>query len=48
MIIRDIIVAMLKGNAPQVSLEIGRGNVPSKYQPSFLDMDAAFQEIKLP
>lgn len=48
MIIRDIIVAMLKGNAPQVSVEIGRGNVPSKYQPSFLDMDAAFQEIKLP
>ena len=48
MIIRDIIVAMLKGNAPQVSVEIGRGNVPSKYQPNFADMDAAFQDIKLP
>ena len=40
-VIRDILVAHLHGNAAQVSVEIGRGSVPSEYQPSFQEMEAA-------
>jgi chemotaxis protein MotA len=46
-IIRDILVAHLKGLAPQVSVEIARGQVPGSYQPSFADMEAALGEIKI-
>ncbi|MBM3514800.1 MAG: flagellar motor stator protein MotA [Alphaproteobacteria bacterium] len=41
LIIRDILVAHLNGNAPQVSVEIGRGQVPSKVQPSFFELEEA-------
>ncbi|MCB2082366.1 MAG: flagellar motor stator protein MotA [Rickettsiales bacterium] len=44
-IIRDAIVAHLHGHAPQVSVEIGRGNVPSHLQPSFQDLEAALSTI---
>ncbi|MDF3048035.1 MAG: flagellar motor protein MotA [Candidatus Midichloriaceae bacterium] len=46
MIIRDIIIAHLKGNPAQVSVEIGRGNVPSKYQPSFSELEQRLSEVK--
>lgn len=46
MIIRDVIVSHLKGNAPQVSVEIGRGNVPTKYQPSFFELEQHMSELK--
>jgi chemotaxis protein MotA len=41
MIIRDVLVAHLQGNAPQVSVEIGRGNVPSNVQPTFFELEEA-------
>ncbi|MCB2106534.1 MAG: flagellar motor stator protein MotA [Rhodobacteraceae bacterium] len=41
LIIRDVLVAHLNGNAPQVSVEIGRGNVPSQVQPSFFELEEA-------
>ncbi|HVZ27639.1 MAG TPA: flagellar motor stator protein MotA [Rhizomicrobium sp.] len=44
-VIRDILVAHLHGNAAQVSVEIGRGSVPSEYQPSFQEMEAAIAAI---
>ena len=44
-IIRDVLVAHLHGNAAQVSVEIGRGNVPSSIQPSFLEMEEAIKDI---
>jgi chemotaxis protein MotA len=44
-IIRDVLVAHLHGNAAQVSVEIGRGNVPSEIQPSFLEMEEAIKDI---
>jgi chemotaxis protein MotA len=44
-VIRDILVAHLHGNAAQVSVEIGRGSVPSEHQPSFLEMEAAIAAI---
>jgi chemotaxis protein MotA len=45
LIIRDVLVAHLYGNAAQVSVEIGRGNVPSSIQPSFLEMEEAIKDI---
>ena len=44
-VIRDILVAHLHGNAAQVSVEIGRGSVPSEYQPSFQEVEAAIAAI---
>ena len=41
LIIRDVLVAHLNGNAPQVSVEIGRGSVPSIMQPSFFELEEA-------
>lgn len=46
-IIRDVLVAHLKGMAPQVSVEMGRGQIPTHLQPSFADMEAATSEIKV-
>ena len=45
MIIRAVLVSHLQGNAPQVSVEIGRGNVPGIYQPSFQEMEQLLQNL---
>ncbi len=47
LIIRDVLVAHLKGMAPQVSMEVGRGQVPSYYQPSFAEMEEASSGVKV-
>ncbi len=44
-VIRDILVAHLHGNAAQVSVEIGRGSVPSESQPTFQQLEAALGSI---
>jgi chemotaxis protein MotA len=44
-VIRDILVAHLHGNAAQVSVEIGRGSVPSDLQPSFAKLEEAMKNI---
>ncbi|HWW25133.1 MAG TPA: flagellar motor stator protein MotA [Caulobacter sp.] len=44
-IIQSVLVAHLHGNAAQISVEIGRGNVPSEAQPSFLELEEALQAI---
>lgn len=44
-VIRDTITAHLHGHAAQVSVEIGRGNVPSRIQPSFYDLEEAINQI---
>jgi chemotaxis protein MotA len=44
-IIQSVLVAHLHGNAAQISVEIGRGNVPSPAQPSFLELEEALQQI---
>jgi chemotaxis protein MotA len=43
-VIRDVLVAHLHGNAAQVSVEIGRGSVPSHFQPSFSELETAMNE----
>ncbi|MBC6980121.1 flagellar motor stator protein MotA [Caulobacter sp. 17J80-11] len=40
-IIQAVLVAHLHGNAAQISVEIGRGHVPSPVQPSFLELEEA-------
>lgn len=44
-IIRDIMVAHLHGNSPQISVEIGRQAVPSKIKPSFYDLEEALANV---
>ncbi|MFW5833051.1 MAG: flagellar motor stator protein MotA [Pseudomonadota bacterium] len=48
LIIRDILVAFLHGNAPQVAVEIGRGNVPSHLQPTFAKLESALEAAPKP
>jgi chemotaxis protein MotA len=44
-IIRSVLVAHLHGNAAQISVEIGRGSVPSGSQPSFMELEEALTNI---
>jgi chemotaxis protein MotA len=44
-VIRDILVAHLHGNSAQVSVEIGRGSVPSSSQPSFVELEESLNTI---
>ncbi|WP_397396107.1 flagellar motor stator protein MotA [Phenylobacterium sp.] len=44
-IIQSVLVAHLHGNAAQISVEIGRGSVPSLTQPSFAELEEALQAI---
>ncbi|MCC6921334.1 MAG: flagellar motor stator protein MotA [Alphaproteobacteria bacterium] len=44
-VIRDVLVAHLHGNSAQVSVEIGRGSVPSTHQPSFAELEEALKTI---
>jgi len=39
LVIKAVLVSHLHGNAPQISVEIGRTNVPTKYQPGFKEME---------
>lgn len=41
LIIKDVLVAHLHGNAAQISVEIGRGNIPTSAQPSFSELEEA-------
>lgn len=42
-IIQSVLVAHLHGNAAQISVEIGRGDIPSTAQPSFAELEEALQ-----
>ncbi len=44
-VIQDILVAHLHGNSAQVSVEIGRGSVPSSSQPSFQQLEQSLNAI---
>ena len=44
-IIQSVLVAHLHGNAAQISVEIGRGNVPSGAQPSFLELEESLSQM---
>jgi len=44
-IIKDVLVAHLHGNAAQVSVEIGRGQIPTAAQPSFAELEEALGAV---
>lgn len=44
-IIKVLLVSHLQGNAPQISVEIGRRNVPTHMQPSFSELEEALGEL---
>lgn len=44
-VIKDVIVSHLHGNAPQISIEIGRKSIPTEFQLSFYDLDEAVNEL---
>jgi chemotaxis protein MotA len=46
-VIRAVIVTHLHGNAPQVSIESGRKMVPNEHMPSFAEMEAAIEQVKV-
>jgi chemotaxis protein MotA len=46
-IIKDVLVAHLHGNAAQVSVEIGRGQVPSDCQPTFAQLEEALGGVTI-
>jgi chemotaxis protein MotA len=45
-IIQNVLVAHLHGNAAQISVEIGRGAVPSAFQPSFMELEEAISTVQ--
>lgn len=48
MMIKAILVSHLQGNAPQVSVEIGRGLIPTKHQPSFAEIEPILSALPAP
>lgn len=44
-VIRDIFVAMVGGNPPNICVEMGRGNIPTRMQPDFYEVEAAQREL---
>jgi chemotaxis protein MotA len=44
-IIQSVLVAHLHGNAAQISVEIGRGSIPSSMQPSFAELEEALNAV---
>ena len=44
-IIRSVLIAHLHGNAAQISVEIGRGSIPSTAQPSFAQLEEALNSV---
>ncbi len=45
-IIQAVLVAHLHGNAAQISIEMGRGIVPSSAQPSFAELEDALENVE--
>lgn len=46
-IIKDVLVAHLHGNAAQVSVEIGRGQIPTEAQPTFAELEEALSGVSI-
>ena len=43
-VLRVMLVALLKGTAPSVAIEIGRRAIPSQFRPSFQETDSRIKE----
>jgi len=42
-IIRDTMVGYLNGQAVQIAVEVGRGGIPSKLQPTFFELEQSIE-----
>lgn len=42
-IIRDVMVGYLNGQAVQIAVEVGRGQIPSRMQPTFFELEQAIE-----
>ena len=47
-VIRAVLVAHLHGNAPQVSVEVGRKMVPNLHMPDFFELEESIQNLQIP
>ena len=47
LVIKAVLVSHLHGNAPQISVEIGRTNIPTKYQPAFKEMEGHLSTVNV-
>ncbi len=45
-IIQNVLVSHLHGNAAQISVEIGRGSIPSAAQPTFTELEEALNNLQ--
>ncbi|MCK0095768.1 flagellar motor stator protein MotA [Yoonia sp. F2084L] len=45
-LIREVLVANLYAHAPNICVEVGRQNMPSRYRPTFSDMEDALKATK--
>ena len=43
-VIKEVLIANLRGRAPQICVEIGRGSIPSHLQPDFYEVEEAMDE----
>ena len=46
-VIRAVLTTHLHGNAPQVSVELGRKMVPTEHMPSFIGLEEAVQSVQI-
>jgi chemotaxis protein MotA len=46
-VIRAVLVAHLHGNAPQVSVETGRKMAPNQHMPTFQELEATVEQLKI-
>ncbi|MGY3439955.1 flagellar motor stator protein MotA [Marinovum sp. KMM 9879] len=45
LVIRDVFVAMVSNHPPNICVEIGRGNIPTRMQPDFYEVESAQKEL---
>lgn len=45
-VIRDVLVAILKGHPPPVCVEIGRGNIPPDFRPGFDQVETQIKALR--
>src|SRR5690606_39600017 len=46
-IVQSVLVAHLHGHAAQISVEIGRGDIPTPAQPSFAELEEALANVQM-
>lgn len=45
LVVKDVLVAVLSGYSPQVSVELGRSHIPTDFKPDFYELEQAVQDL---